>query len=202
MKLIAVSQRVDVIPSRHERRDALDQAWLDFLARCGGVPVPMPNRVDLAVSLLRGLPFMGALLTGGNDIGGDAPERDATERALIDETARIGLPLVGVCRGMQMIQGTYGLTLRRVSQHAGQHHGATIDGRVVEVNSFHQWGTCDSVPALDVWARATDGVVEGVRDLTARRLGLMWHPERGEPRAEDVALIRDWFGLETERCAR
>ena len=47
------------------------------------------------------------VLTGGNDLaalGGDAPERDATENALLDAAESRRLPVIGVCRGMQVIQ--------------------------------------------------------------------------------------------------
>ena len=43
MKIVAVSQRVDVYPDRNERRDALDQRLITFLSVAGFVPVPVPN---------------------------------------------------------------------------------------------------------------------------------------------------------------
>ncbi len=81
MKLIAVSQRVDISASG-ERRDALDQRWFSFLSKCKLLPILIPNCLESAKSIVKLLQLGGVLLTGGNDLssyGGDAPERDETE---------------------------------------------------------------------------------------------------------------------------
>ena len=120
MNLIAVSQRVDVDSQFGERRDCLDQAWIKFMMACGLTPIPVPNEAEAARSLCSGVPVDGILLTGGNDLssyGGDAPERDATENALMDIAEDRALPLLGVCRGMQMIQHRFGIRLKRVAGH-------------------------------------------------------------------------------------
>src|SRR5580698_10911742 len=105
MKTIAITQRVAVIPQYGERRDCLDQAWARFIAACGLLPLALPNIPEVALSLFRNVDVAGLLLTGGNDLaalGGDAPERDATENALVDDAEARGLPVLGVCRGMQL----------------------------------------------------------------------------------------------------
>ena len=107
MKLLAVTQRVAVLPDRGERRDCLDQAWSRFLSACGLLPVLMPNVTSVALELCAQTNVAGLLLTGGNDlaaVGGDAPERDATENALLDMAEQQHLPVIGVCRGMQLLQ--------------------------------------------------------------------------------------------------
>src|SRR5271163_4664094 len=87
MKAVAITQRVSVIPEYGERRDCLDQAWTKFLTACGLLPVLLPNVTDVALALCNGAGIAGLVLTGGNDLasmGGDAPERDAVENALLD----------------------------------------------------------------------------------------------------------------------
>ena len=87
MKLVAVTQRVAVVPAYGERRDCLDQAWSRFLAACGLLPVLLPNVMETALELCEAAGVGGLLLTGGNDLaqlGGDAPERDAVENSLLD----------------------------------------------------------------------------------------------------------------------
>ena len=71
------------------------------------MPVALPNVIEVAVALCSGADVTGLVLTGGNDLaalGGDAPERDATENAVLDVAESRGLPVLGVCRGMQVVQ--------------------------------------------------------------------------------------------------
>ena len=197
MRMVAVTQRVVVAPPHGERRDCLDQRWIDFLAACGFVAVPVPNNVETARALFASLDFAGVVLTGGNDLvacGGDAPERDATERALLDCAEAADRPVLGVCRGMQVIQHRFGVPLRRVEGHVASRQQITIDGMRADVNSFHNIGTTENRPPLKVWGVANDGVIKAVKHSSRSLLGIMWHPERIEPFAErDIGLVRGFF---------
>lgn len=199
MKTVAVTQRVVVDPRHGERRDCLDQRWADFLMACRLVPILVPNDVNAARALLETVPVVGVLLTGGNNLaayGGDAPERDETEMALIDHAERAGRPVLGVCRGMQVIQHRYGVPMSVVSGHVARQQTIRIEGRPEVVNSFHDLGTTETSDPLEVWARADDGVVKAVRHLRRPVMGVMWHPERLEPFARrDIDLVRQFFGV-------
>jgi putative glutamine amidotransferase len=200
MKAVAITQRVSVDPAYGERRDCLDQAWTKFLVACGLVPVLLPNVTEAALALCERVGIGGLVLTGGNDLavlGGDAPERDAVENALLDLAERRRLPVLGVCRGMQVIQQRFAIPLRRVEGHVAQCQVIRIDGERREVNSYHHFGACDSRPPLDVWAVADDGVVKAIRHSAEPVTGIMWHPERRAPFSPaDVALFRQVFGAE------
>jgi len=198
MRLIAISQRVAVAPPSGERRDCLDQAWIKFMATCGLTPLPVPNDEQAAQSLCNAMPVNGILLTGGNDLsayGGDAPERDATESVLIDIADKIALPVLGVCRGMQMIQNRFGIPLERVAGHVAPRQIISIDGESAEVNSYHNFGATETRPPLEAWAFAEDGVVKAVRHAARPMMGIMWHPERLNPFAQrDISLFQQFFG--------
>ena len=197
MTLIAVSQRVVQATGHRERRDALDQRWSEFLGRCGLLPVAVPNCRANAEALLDAVSVEGVLLTGGNDpaeYGGDAPERDEVERWLIDRAIAEHSPLFGVCRGMQMIQCYFGAELQPVPGHVSPRQTITAEGRSEEVNSYHRLGTTVGVDELEIWARADDGVIKGVRHRRHPIQGIMWHPERCVPfREADQALIGGFF---------
>jgi putative glutamine amidotransferase len=198
VRLVAVSQRVAVVPGYGERRDCLDQAWPRFLAACGLLPLVLPNVVEVALELCAHPRLAGIVLTGGNDlvaVGGDAPERDAMEAAVLDLAESRRLPVLGVCRGMQLIQSRAGIALRRVDGHVAREQTIAIDGAATVVNSYHCFGTAESRAPLATWAVAADGVIKAVRDTTRPVTGIMWHPERMAPfAARDIALFRRVFG--------
>jgi len=201
MTCIAVTQRVEVVQAYGERRDALDQRWQQFLHRCELLPLLCPNHSGNRQRLLDTVPVAGALLTSGNTLaayGGDAPERDAAERHLLEFCIARRLPVIGVCRGMQSIQHFFGVALRHVHGHVASEQQIAINGKTETVNSYHDWGTTETTPDLAVWAIAEDGLVKAVRHRRLPVIGIMWHPERiaGFRRA-DLALFRDAFAAHT-----
>jgi gamma-glutamyl-gamma-aminobutyrate hydrolase PuuD len=197
MKAVAITQRVSIAAGCGERRDCLDQAWTTFLAACGLLPVLLPNVTEAALALCEGIGVVGLVLTGGNDLavlGGDAPERDAVENALLDFTERRGLPVLGVCRGMQVIQQRFDIPLARVPGHVAERQVIRINGEPKTVNSYHNFGAFTSRPPLDVWALADDGVIKAVRHSVLPITGIMWHPERLTPFSPaDLALFQKLF---------
>lgn len=193
--LVAITQRVDIHANRNERRDALDQRWYGFIEACRGIAVPVPNHPATALALVEAMAPRVVVLTGGNDIadlGGDAPERDATEKAMFDWARACHVPVLGVCRGMQILAHMLGATLERAIGHAGTHHAVSLDGGRQTVNSYHTW--CFRQPPADfaVVARAEDGTIEAMRHRSEPIVGVMWHPEREAPFADyDVALVNN-----------
>jgi N5-(cytidine 5'-diphosphoramidyl)-L-glutamine hydrolase len=198
MSFVAISQRVVFDTRSSERRDCLDQAWIRFVKACGLVPIVVPNDADAARSLCCSLPLAGILLTGGNDLsdyGGDAPERDIAEASLIEIADAQSLPLLGVCRGMQMIQHRLGIRLDYVRGHVAERQIISVEGMPTAVNSYHQFGTTLTLWPLEAWATADDGVVKAVRHENGRVAGIMWHPERFRPfEPRDILFFRRFFG--------
>jgi len=202
-RLVALTQRVDDNETYEERRDCLDQRWAVFLQRINVFPLPLSNLLTEPRRLLDELPLNGLILTGGNDMSGipgarsSAPERDHLEARLLDVAAEIGLPVLGVCRGLQMINVYLGGRLRQVEDHVATRHRLTLvsDSAIHfpdEVNSFHDMGMFDAdlAEGLRVLARAPNGIVEAAAHRSLPWVGIMWHPEREkEPVAEDLDLF-------------
>jgi len=201
MILLGLTQRVIVEPNHGERRDSLDQRWQQFLATARIAAVALPNDPALATQLAVQTRVAGILLTGGDDLvqyGGTAPERDATERALLAFARSRKIPLLGVCRGMQAIQHAFGVRLHSSDGHVATLHQIVADGVARTVNSFHCLMTTSTVPELTAWAKASDGAIEAIRHKSECISGIMWHPERNAPFDPlDIAYFRSFFGART-----
>nr|WP_314491745.1 gamma-glutamyl-gamma-aminobutyrate hydrolase family protein [uncultured Pseudomonas sp.] len=185
--------------TRHgDWHDALDQRWSVFLNQCGLTPLYLPNDPDISTALVKQLRPHGLLLTGGGDcsaVTGAMDNRDATEQALLDLAGELLLPVLGVCRGMQVMLTRAGGTLESVSDHVGKHMIVEAEERR-QVNSFHDYGFRHVPNGYDVLAVSDDGVVEAVYHPQLRHTGIMWHPERSPAaNALDIQRVLQSFGV-------
>lgn len=205
---IGISQRVEVISRYNERRDCLDQRWQYLLSELGYLAVPISNSFLEPMDALEQLKLDGFLLTGGNDLSflkdanNSAPERDSTEKAILEYAQLKQLPVFGVCRGLQMINIFCSGSLSPVIGHVATRHqvkqskGATLLLPHKEVNSFHNWGLYYEHlgTGLNTELFALDGSIEAVRHNKLPWVGIMWHPEREEPFSQgDLDLINNIF---------
>lgn len=200
MKIVVYTQRVKVIESYNERRDCADQRIPEFIQACGYLPVPMPNNVNVALQMVDELGVAGIILTGGNSLvqyGGNAPERDSTDSALIKRAIEKQIPLYGFCRGMQSILDYCGESLENVKGHVATRHQiqALTDlphGNFNrEVNTYHNQA-CLKIVGNDLiaLAKSSDGVIEAIHHRTLPILGTMWHPERESSFSkEDIDML-------------
>jgi putative glutamine amidotransferase len=186
----------------------LPRTYVDTVAAAGGNPVLLPPLGISDVSFLDGL-----VIAGGADVDparygasahpetlGLRPDRDETELALAENALAAGLPLVGVCRGMQVLNVVLGGTL---TQHVPDVTGSSahrpevgkfgstevemapgsaineILGGAATVSCSHHQAVDRIGDGLTVTAKSADGVVEAV-ELTGAEfvLGVQWHPEQ------------------------
>ena len=190
MKKVFISQRVDFIGE--ERRDSYSQEWSDLAQACNFLPIFIPNNINLAKKMIMEIKPEAIILTGGNDLveyGGTALERDIVEKYMIDYAEKNNIPLLGVCRGMQMILNYYGIRLEKVNGHVRTNHVLTND---VEVNSFHNWAAKNGNEIIKVIERSEDGCIEEIEHVLHCNIhGIMWHPERYKPfRDGDLIFVR------------
>lgn len=194
-------------------RVTLNTAYVRALERAGVVPLAVPtllapDRAGAALAAVRGL-----VLTGGEDVAPDRygakphprlgdvdPVRDAAELALIGEARKRGLPILAICRGIQILNVALGGTLYQdldserpgpvphagdKSQHAvrveaGSLLEQTLGTRSATVNSRHHQAIRDIAPGLVAVAWADDGVIEAAETVepgAAWTLAVQWHPE-------------------------
>lgn len=213
LRPLLVTQRLVACEGRDEVRECLDRRWGPFLRAAGFLPLPLasglPAEDYLERDALERLAPAGVLLTGGNDlavIGGDrlSADRDAFETAVLGLARRRGLPVLGVCRGMQLLTHLAGFAIERCTGHvatehalepvASARHAALRELR--SANSYHQFTARPRQPSeLRVVLRSADGEAEAVEHAGEPLVGIMWHPERYPvPRAVDLDLFRQVFG--------
>lgn len=190
--------------------------YLDAVAAAGAIPFMLPPLEITAREAARALaPADGLMLLGGADVDpatygavphelgeGTDPPRDRIELAMLAEARRRRLPVLGICRGMQMINVAAGGTLhqhlpelvgheehrRVVGSFEGAEHHVSLEpgsfaaqaagGETTVVRSHHHQCIASLGPGLRVTGRAEDGVAEAVEGTDGVFvLGVQWHPE-------------------------
>lgn len=182
------------VSSEGEVRDTVSDRLVAFVADAGFIPVAAPNRPLVALRLLES--SVGLVLSGGAESVDDdestvGNRRRTTERELLRIAFARELPVLGVCRGMQVINAHLGGDLQRITPsrgHIGTEHHVTVSGNRVaallrspgslRVNSFHQDGIARLGKELKIAAVSPDGQIEAVEHRALPVVGLMWHPER------------------------
>ncbi len=210
--IIGLTQRVAVDKQTGERRDCLDQRWPRLLSAWGYMPVPLPNQGVEPSEIHSHLCLDGVILTGGNDLASlpeaqtAAPERDDFENRLLDVCRSAHLPVLGVCRGLQLLAKRHGATLAPIKGHVAVSHtisrtqaASLLPLQTSEtVNSYHGFGVFPDGLSGGMAVIATDdsGHIEALANLHRKECAIMWHPERGEPTERDRTIFENLFGGE------
>ena len=207
--LVGLTQRVEVIAETKEQRDCLDQSWFKRLDELNLSGIPVPNSLKDPVKWAKSMSVEALILTGGNDLShlnhakNAALIRDVTERALLAWSSEKRVPVLGICRGMQLMNTFLGGSLSSAGGHVANFHNIKcVDENNTfknyqKVNSYHEWVINRSELATDLkpLAVADDGTVEACMHQRLPWLGLMWHPERdnGDAKDLDTRLLKKFF---------
>jgi len=199
------------------------ESYINALEAAGLAPVLItPAHSPEAVRSLMAA-CAGLVLSGGEDVDparyGEAPSpalgsvnrrRDEVEFTALEYALQQQMPVLGICRGVQVINVALGGTLyqdlatecpgpvlhqQREDWGHRTHRASVVEGsRLHEIvrsdelliNSYHHQAIRDVAPGLKVVARAEDGMVEAVEGQDHRWLiGVQWHPERYEASTSD-----------------
>ncbi|SLM30915.1 putative Peptidase C26 [Desulfamplus magnetovallimortis] len=205
IKRIGITMRMVKSGFRKELRNELAHDWTIFLSRVlkQTTFIPVPNIGQSVIKQwVESLNLEGIILTGGDDWG-IFPLRDETERTLCLWAIENNLPLLGVCRGMQVLNHVLGGKLPSQEKggissqtHVGTYHNVYIANEYLAVNSFHTGilENKDISSDLSVWAIAEDNSIEAVRTQNRLAYGIMWHPEREKaPQIIDLTIFNKLF---------
>ena len=177
MKTAIITQIITKDEQRNEIRESLDSSWYDFAARYGIriMPISYKQRPqDFDFGLL--------ILSGGNSLNSVESSdsnhlRDVFEKSLLDYAIKNKIPVLAICRGMQVVNEYFGGTLKKVDGHVRVNHFIKINNLELIVNSYHGYAVDKLGEGLKI-----DAVYEGVIEAVSSNDGLikciMWHPER------------------------
>ena len=222
-------------------RVVLEAGYLQAVRVAGGLPLVLSALDDEATRERMFRLADGLLLTGGEDVDPArygqtsdgartvSPGRDAMELALLERALECAMPVLAICRGIQLLNVALGGTLYQdlsTQRDAEIDHDRyrEFDGRIHSIrvvsavsladvfeveefvqNSAHHQGIRDLSPDLSAVAWAPDGLVEAVEyrgDGSAWTCGVQWHPERKvEEGTGTNRRLFEVFGREVRRAA-
>ena len=218
--------RDELLPHAEAGREemVLNFHYMRAVTAAGGLPVVMsPQPLDAVPELVGRLDAV--LIPGGpdidpsyygqepdHDLGPTWPEVDQFEIAVVRQAERAGLPVLAICRGMQLLNVAHGGTLfQHLPDHVGDdvvHRRVKLDDPIpthpvriehgtrlaewlgvesAEVNSYHHQAPDRVGEGLRAVAWADDGVIEGLDGGSS--LGVQWHAEAMQDRPEQRALF-------------
>lgn len=212
--------RIGISANRKDGLSCIAETYVQSVLLAGGAPVLIPAITDIQMlsSVVDGLD--GLLLSGGGDINplyvGEEPIpelqdadtiRDEYELILLRLAANRQLPIMGICRGHQLLNVAYGgsvyqdifaqrdgFTLKHSQKMPREQvsHSVLFDGEKRMVNSFHHQAVNRVAPGFIATATASDGLNEATKHPERKIFSVQWHPEcmAAEGDEESLDLFR------------
>jgi N5-(cytidine 5'-diphosphoramidyl)-L-glutamine hydrolase len=209
---VALSLRVLRAQTYEEVRDAISHDWIIWLEKRGHTPLLVPNALERPAEYLREMGAGLLILTGGNDsVQGQAPSSDfepvrtESEFRMLEFASDVKMPVLGVCRGMHVVNQFFNGQVRpdlpaNSLGHVARMHPVRVSGPIgndlgatqIQTNSFHnqsvlQGDLGDGLTSFAVCEE--DNVIEGFAHENLPILGVQWHPERDNPAADIDDLL-------------
>jgi len=211
---------------RDNGENVLKNTYVQAVIRAGGLPMIVPVGLEEDVEQLIAI-LDGLILSGGNDInpmlfneepheylGEVSPSRDSIELELARRMLKTGKPILGICRGMQVLNVAVGGSvyqdlhkqndgpiLQHIQKAPNTHPSHYVQVEIgsllesiagserIQVNSYHHQSVKDVPAVFKVTGVASDGIVEAFESNDEKFvLGVQWHPEALSTAGDVVSL--------------
>ncbi|MGL5614721.1 MAG: gamma-glutamyl-gamma-aminobutyrate hydrolase family protein [Sarcina sp.] len=233
-KIIGISANIeiatDTVPFAGRKRVKLYTGYIDSVIKAGGIPIVIPvttdkNILEEYINLIDGL-----IISGGYDVDPARynedphsllqttfPERDEFEFTLAKLAMDKEIPLLGICRGHQILNVLNGGTLYQdislkedsFIKHAQSSHSTVVTHKIniekdsmlyeilgdsTRVNSLHHLAIKDLAPGFKIVATANDGIIEAIeKEGNNFLMGVQWHPEVLSENNESMSNLFKYF---------
>lgn len=199
MYRFGITMRITNAVGYDEPRDTIASDWNEYMLSAfpDSQFIYIPNIEKNVAAYIDELNINVLILSGGDDLG-VYPRRDITETLALEHAIKKQIPVIAICRGLQLVHTYFGGKLevgseKVIKEHRATKHLINIESFVREVNSYHtNYLNEESVSdKFEIFARCkSDNSVEGIRNKNI--LAMMWHPER------DVEIV-EWNRLLIEK---
>lgn len=224
---------IGLIPLYDDERESIWMlpAYMDAISMAGGIPVILPMHVTAEdIDRIDDI-CDGYLFTGGHDIspalygekdrgkcGIINEDRDLLEKLVFDKAYKNDKPVLGICRGLQIInvlsggtlyqdlhsetdtqiehhmQPPYDTTAHRVEINKESSLYKLLKTGTLGVNSYHHQAVKKLAPCLKIMAKADDGTIEAIEDINKKFIwAVQWHPEYSYKKDENSRKILQAF---------
>tara|TARA_B100000767_G_scaffold27934_1_gene24293 strand:- start:515 stop:1123 length:609 start_codon:yes stop_codon:yes gene_type:complete len=167
--------------------DFIDHYWLNYFEKKNINYYLVPNKKMLSQKKIEEINLL--IIPGGNDVSNSlntSKIRNIIETNLIKICFKKKIPILGICRGAQLLNKSFGGKIKKVKKHMRTRHNISfvnkeiVKKKLLNVNSFHNDGIKknDLSKAFKMLASDMDDNVEMFISKDKKMIGTMWHPER------------------------
>ena len=167
--------------------DFIDHYWLNYFEKKNINYYLVPNKKKLSQKKIEEINLL--IIPGGNDVSNSlntSKIRNIIETNLIKICFKKKIPILGICRGAQLLNKSFGGKIKKVKKHMRTRHNISfvnkeiVKKKLLNVNSFHNDGIKknDLSKVFKMLASDMDDNVEMFISKDKKMIGTMWHPER------------------------